>query len=76
VLDRARKAAAASEVFLALGSSLQVEPAASLCTIALQAGATLVIVNHQPTPYDEDADFVLREDIETVVPQLCAAVRA
>jgi len=76
VLGRARKVAAASEVFLAVGSSLQVEPAASLCTIALQAGATLVIVNHQPTPYDEEADFVLREDIETVVPQLCAAVRA
>jgi NAD-dependent deacetylase len=76
VLDRARKVAAASEVFLAIGSSLQVEPAASLCTIALQAGATLVIVNHQPTPYDEEADFVLREDIETVIPELCAAVRA
>jgi NAD-dependent deacetylase len=76
VLGRARKVAAASEVFLAIGSSLQVEPAASLCTIALQAGATLVIVNRQPTPYDEEADFVLREDIETVIPELCAAVRA
>ncbi|GLY38591.1 NAD-dependent deacetylase [Amycolatopsis sp. NBRC 101858] len=76
LLGRARSVAAASEVFLAVGSSLQVEPAASLCTIAAQAGATLVIVNRQPTPYDEEADFVLREDIETVVPELCAAVRA
>ncbi|WP_284742566.1 SIR2 family NAD-dependent protein deacylase [Amycolatopsis sp. RTGN1] len=76
ILGRARSVAAASEVFLAIGSSLQVEPAASLCTIALQSRATLVIVNHQPTPYDEEADFVLREDIETVVPELCAAVRA
>ncbi|VVJ21345.1 NAD-dependent protein deacetylase of SIR2 family [Amycolatopsis camponoti] len=76
VLGRARHVAAAAEVFLAIGSSLQVEPAASLCAIAVQARATLVIVNHQPTPYDEDADFVLRGDIETVVPELCAAISA
>ncbi|MGW5724208.1 SIR2 family NAD-dependent protein deacylase [Amycolatopsis sp. NPDC003865] len=76
VLGRARNVAAASEVFLAVGSSLQVEPAASLCAVATGARATLVIVNRQPTPYDEDADFVLRDDIETVVPELCAAVRA
>lgn len=74
VLGRARAIAAASGLFLAVGSSLQVEPAASLCTLAVQAGATLVIVNRDPTPYDDDADFVLRDDIETVVPELCAAV--
>jgi NAD-dependent deacetylase len=45
-----------------------------LCTVALQARATLVVVNRDPTPYDEEADFVLREDIEAVVPELCAAV--
>jgi NAD-dependent deacetylase len=44
--------------------------------VAVRAGATLVIVNRQPTPYDEDAAFVLRDDIETVVPELCAAMRA
>ncbi|MEU8637070.1 hypothetical protein AB0C38_33270 [Amycolatopsis sp. NPDC048633] len=76
VLGRARNVAAASEVFLAIGSTLQVEPAASLCTVAARSGATLVIVNRDPTPYDEDAAFVLREDIETVVPELCAAVRS
>jgi NAD-dependent deacetylase len=51
-----------------------VEPAASLCTVAVGAGATLVVVNRDPTPYDDDADFVLRDDIEAVVPELCAAV--
>lgn len=76
VVGRARTIAAASEVFLAVGSSLQVEPAASLCAVAAQARATVVIVNRDPTPYDEEADFVLRDDIETVVPELCAAVRA
>jgi NAD-dependent deacetylase len=74
VLGHARNIAAASGLLLAIGSSLQVEPAASLCTVAVRAGATLVVVNRDPTPYDEDADFVLREDIEVVVPELCAAV--
>jgi NAD-dependent deacetylase len=74
VLGHARNIAAASGLFLAIGSSLQVEPAASLCSVAVRSGATLVIVNRDPTPYDEDADFVLRDDIETVVPELCAAV--
>ncbi|MEV6446805.1 Sir2 family NAD-dependent protein deacetylase [Amycolatopsis sp. NPDC051716] len=74
VLGQARTIAAASGLFLAIGSSLQVEPAASLCTIAVGARATLVVVNRDPTPYDDDADFVLRDDIEAVVPELCAAV--
>ena len=74
VLGHARNIAAASGIFLAIGSSLQVEPAASLCTLAAGCGATLVIVNRDPTSYDDDADFVLRDDIEAVVPELCAAV--
>jgi len=74
VLGQARTIAAASGLFLAIGSSLQVEPAASLCTVAVRAGATLVVVNRDPTPYDDDAAFVLRDDIEAVVPELCAAV--
>ncbi|NBH12021.1 Sir2 family NAD-dependent protein deacetylase [Amycolatopsis sp. SID8362] len=76
VLGRARSIAAASEVFLAVGSSLQVEPAASLCAVAAQAGATVVIVNRDPTPYDETATLVLRGDIDVVVPELCAALAA
>ncbi|GLY71591.1 SIR2 family NAD-dependent protein deacylase [Amycolatopsis taiwanensis] len=74
VLGHARNIAAASRLFLAVGSSLMVEPAASLCTLAVRAGATLVIVNRDPTPYDAVAAFVLRENIEDVVPELCAAV--
>jgi NAD-dependent deacetylase len=74
VIGHARNIAAASGLFLAVGSSLQVEPAASLCTVAVRSGAMLVIVNRDPTPYDEDAAYVLRDDIEDVVPQFCAAV--
>ncbi len=74
LLSHARNIAAASGLFLAVGSSLQVEPAASLCTLAVHAGATLVIVNRDPTPYDAEARYVVRENIEDVVPELCAAV--
>ena len=71
VLGHARNIAAASEVFLAIGSSLQVEPAAALCAVAVAAGARLVIVNRDPTPYDDLAAEKITEPIGTAVPRLC-----
>ena len=56
VLAAARDAAAQCDVFLALGSSLRVQPAAGLCRVAVNAGARLVVVNADPTPYDGLAD--------------------
>jgi len=47
-----------AEVFLVMGSSLQVQPAASFPVIAKRNGALLVIVNREPGPLDEIADFV------------------
>ncbi|MEV6275482.1 Sir2 family NAD-dependent protein deacetylase [Nocardia sp. NPDC051832] len=76
VLAKARTIAAASQLFLAIGSSLQVEPAASLCALAVQAGAKLVIVNRDPTPYDALATAVIREPIGTAVPAICRALAA
>jgi NAD-dependent deacetylase len=70
IITRARTIAAASDLFLAIGSSLQVEPAASLCALAVEAGAKLVIVNRDPTPYDAQADKVIRTPIGTAVPHL------
>lgn len=70
-------AVAASEqcdVFLAAGTSLSVYPAAGLCDVARAAGARLVVVNNEPTPYDAVADAVLREPVGTVLPRLTAAV--
>jgi NAD-dependent deacetylase len=72
VFARAEQAAARCEVFLAVGSTLTVEPAASLCARAADAGATLVIVNRDPTPYDRLAAEVVREPIGTAVPRLAA----
>ena len=51
-LERAQRAAARADLFLALGTSLGVYPAAALPEIALRAGARLVIVNAEETPFD------------------------
>ena len=52
-----------ADVFLAIGSSLVVEPAASLPRVAKGSGAKLVIINATPTPLDDLADLVIREPI-------------
>ena len=79
VFARAERAARDCDLFLAIGTTLSVEPAASLCGLAAGAGAALVIVNADPTPYDELAAEVIREPIGTAVPritrQLLAAAR-
>ena len=59
-------------VFLALGTSLGVYPAAALPEIALRAGARLVIVNAEETPFDPVADAVLRDQLGDVLPALAA----
>jgi NAD-dependent deacetylase len=61
-------------VFLAVGSSLQVYPAAGLVDLAAASGARLVIVNAEPTPYDDIADEVVREPIGESLPRLLGAL--
>lgn len=73
-LERAQLAAAEATLFLALGTSLGVYPAAALPEIALRAGARLVIVNAEETPFDELADAVLRDQLGAVLPALAALV--
>ncbi|WP_339102872.1 Sir2 family NAD-dependent protein deacetylase [Haloterrigena salinisoli] len=70
VIQRARSLARESDVFLAIGSSLVVEPAASLPRQAASTGATLGIVNLESTPVDDAADVVRREDVTEVLPRL------
>ena len=70
VLAAAVDAARRCSLFLAIGSSLQVQPAAGLCEVATGSGARLVIINADPTPYDALADVVLRARISDVLPQL------
>lgn len=63
VVAGAVRAAGSADVFLVLGSSLTVQPAAGLCDVAIAAGAALVIVNASPTPYDEVASAVVRHPL-------------
>jgi NAD-dependent deacetylase len=74
VIERAQLAAAGADVFLALGTSLGVYPAAGLPEIALRAGAKLVIVNEQETPFDTVADVVVHERLGAFLPDLVARI--
>lgn len=53
----------ACDLFLAIGSSLVVHPAASLPALAKRCGAALVIINRDPTPLDSVADLVIHDSI-------------
>lgn len=62
-LRRAHKLIEGSTVFITIGSSLQVQPAASFPLMAKNQGATSIIVNREPTPLDSIADFVFTGEI-------------
>ncbi len=63
ILSEATRLAKRSELFLAIGSSLTVQPAALLPWYARQAGAKLVVVNLTDTPLDDEADLIIRRPI-------------
>ena len=69
-LERAQRAAEHCDLLLAVGSSLTVFPAAGLVPIARAAGARVVIVNEEPTPYDDIADGVVRARIGEALPAI------
>ena len=72
VIESAVQAARDADLFLAAGTSLQVYPVAGLVPVAKAAGARLIIVNAEPTPFDHVADAVIREPIGIVLPQICS----
>jgi NAD-dependent deacetylase len=72
-MARAEAAALDCDLFLVLGSSLVVYPAAGFPLLAKQNGARLAIVNREPTDLDGYADLVLHDEIG---PALSAAVAA
>lgn len=68
-MQRATALAQACDLFIAIGSSLVVWPAAGFPMMARNAGARLVIINREPTEQDDIADLVIRHDIgETLGP--------
>jgi len=66
-MRRAEKATLGCDLFIAIGSSLQVWPAAGFPLMAKRNGARLVIINREPTEFDAMADLVIRQDIGTVL---------
>jgi NAD-dependent deacetylase len=62
-MQRAQDLTLSGDLFLAIGSSLVVWPAAGFPLMAKRNGAALVIINRDPTEFDEIADLVVREDI-------------
>ena len=69
-VEAAVESARDCDVFLAVGTSLQVWPVAGLTEIAAAHGARIAIVNAEPTPFDDLADLVVREPIGTALPGL------
>jgi NAD-dependent deacetylase len=70
VIDRAMQVAGEADVFLAVGSTLQVYPVAGAVDIARSAGAKVIIVNAQPTAFDDVADAVLPGSISEILPAI------
>lgn len=66
-LQAAKERAAECDLFLAIGSSLVVQPAASLPVLAKKSGAALAIINPDPTRLDDLADLVLRESASSAL---------
>ena len=61
---RAKGESVACDLFLAVGSSLMVYPAAGIPALAKESGAVLVIVNREPTDLDDLADLVINAEID------------
>jgi len=73
-IEVANRLAHEADWFLVVGSSLTVHPVAGLPTRAARSGATLGIVNLEPTEKDDDADALLRGDATTVVPAIAERI--
>jgi NAD-dependent protein deacetylase/lipoamidase len=74
VIHRALRSAEEADLLLAVGTSLQVYPVAGAVPSAKASGARIVIINAEPTPFDDLADAVIREPIGDVLPALCGGL--
>jgi NAD-dependent deacetylase len=73
VIERAMRAASMADCLIAVGTSLQVYPIAGAVPSAKAAGAAVIIVNAQPTPFDDLADVRSTQSISEILPQMCCA---
>jgi len=75
VLRAAQQEALSCDVMIVAGSSLEVMPAADLPRLAHRQGACLIIINDQPTPLDQVAEYTFRASVTQVLPVLAALCR-
>ena len=75
IMNAAFAEAERAEVFLTVGTSALVQPAASLPLVAKRAGATLIEINPERTPLSDLADFSFQSKSGELLPQLVAALR-
>jgi NAD-dependent deacetylase len=73
-LERAMRAAARADLFVAAGTSLVVGPINHMFVIAREAGARTAIVTASETPFDDQADWKIAEPLEVALPEVCARV--
>ncbi len=74
VMDRALEASSNCDLFIAVGTSLSVFPAANTLPRAKSAGAKVIIVNGEPTEMDHYAEVVVNGGISEILPQICGIV--
>ena len=73
-LRRAFEASGDCDVLIALGTTLTVYPIAQMADLVLESGGRLIIVNQEPTPYDEWAAVVLRGSLGETLPQIVGRI--
>jgi NAD-dependent deacetylase len=66
--------ASEADLMLAIGSSLEVYPVASLPGVTIEAGGRLALVTQGPTPYDRQADVKLTGDVVDELEAVLAAL--
>jgi NAD-dependent deacetylase len=75
-MEQATAASTTCDIFLSIGTSTVVYPAAALPAEALRSGATVLEINPQPTPFTAQAHFALAGAAGVVLPELMKALNA
>lgn len=68
--NEARMAVKRSTVFLVAGSSLSVAPVSNFPLMAVRQGASLIIINREPTAFDDEAHVIIHGDVAVIFPEL------
>jgi NAD-dependent deacetylase len=74
-IDEAFELARAADVVLVVGSSLVVYPAAEVPLVAVQSGARMIVVNAEPTPFDDLAEVVIHGRSGEILPVIASLMK-